>query len=316
MSELNKAYQELEAIRSKKFKTSLFLFILGPILLITGLILFFIASDTFEDSALFVIAIFLFLTGFVLFAIGLGVKASFSKQARNNMEKIICDHLFPGATYSHDEGFELSFLLSPGFFASPDRYYGSEYMKGTYKGIPFQKAMYDLQKRQTHTDSKGNTIVTYDTYAKGTMYYFEFSRHFKETVKIIEKQGILSFGSTKGGLKQVETEFIQFNKKFRILCSNETTVFYLLTPQIQEEVMNLEKKYKGSFFMAFMDNALFVAINDSGATVSIPFSKPISEETMRPVVDFYGTPATIIDSLKLDGNKYKADALTSTNNGN
>lgn len=316
MSDLNKAYQELEKIRAKKFKTSLILFILGPILLITGLVLFFLGSDTFEDSIFFIIGIVLFLAGFVLFAIGLGVKASFSKKVRNNMEVIVCNHLFPDAIYSHDEGFELSFLLSPGFFASPDRYYGSEYMKGTYKGIPFQKATYDLQKKQVQTDSHGNTVVTYNTYAKGTMYYFTFSRHFNETVKILEKQGVLSFGGTRDNLKKVETEFIQFNKKFRILCSDETTVFYLLTPQIQEEVMNLEKKYKGSFYLAFVDNALFVAINDSGASVTIPFTKPISEETMRPVVDFYGTPATIIDSLNLDGNKYKAETAIAPNNGN
>jgi hypothetical protein len=75
----------------------------------------------------------------------------------------------------------LNVLLKPGFFASPDRYYGKNYKSCTYEGIPFEQAGYDLQRRESHTDSKGNTYYTYETYAKGTMYRFairtELRRH-------------------------------------------------------------------------------------------------------------------------------------------
>lgn len=305
MSELKQIYQELEQQRAKKFKAALTLFILGPLFMVIAAILFFVPI---ESDVVPILSLVFFLIGVILLIVGFFIKGNFCKKVRVRMEKAVIRSLFPDSIYKENEGFELSFLLSPGFFAEPDRYYGDEFMKGTYKGISFQKAGYDLQKKQVTTDSKGHTIVNYVTYAKGTMYHFAFERNFNETVKILEKQGVVSFGGLSAGLKKVETEFIQFNKKFRINCSDETTVFYLLTPQVQEQIMNLEEKYKGSFFLAFINNSLFVAINDNGATVNIPFSKPISEETMRNVVEFYGTPALIIDSLKLDGNKYKANA--------
>ncbi len=306
-NELKNLYANLEDMRKKKYKSSLVLFILGPIFLVLGITLFLL-NGLLEADILFIIGLIIALVGIILLGIGWGIKNRFCKEVRNIAEKAVRDELFPDAKLDPNKGFDLPFLLKPGFFGSPDRYYGSEYMSGSYKGIAFQKASYDLQKKHTTTDAKGHTTTTYITYAKGTMYHFTFERDFDETVKILEKQGALSFGAGKDGLKKVETEFIQFNKKFRVLASNETMVFYLLTPQIQEKIMELEPKYKGTFYLAYMGDALFIAVNDSGESVKVPYSKPISDETMRPILEFYGAPALFIDTLDLDSNKFKKNA--------
>ena len=306
-NELKNIYADLEAMRKKKYRSSLILFILVSLFLVPS-IASFLLGGVFDFTFLIIIGFVIGIIGLILLCIGLGIKNRFSKDVRAKAEKAVRDELFPGAVLDSDKGFDLSFLLSPGFFASPDRYYGSHFMSGSYKNIPFEKASYDLQKKHTTTDSKGHTVTTYITYAKGTLYHFTFERDLGETVKILEKQGVLSFGSSKDNLTKVETEFIQFNKKFRVLASNETTVFYLLTPQIQEKILALEPKYKGTFYLSYMGNSLFIAVNDSGESVKVPYSKPISDETMRPLLEFYGAPALFIDTLDLDSNKFKKNA--------
>lgn len=306
-NELKNLYANLEDMRKKKYKSTLALFILGPIFLVLGVTLFLL-NGLLDADILLILGLVIALIGIILLGIGWGIKNRFCKEVRNTAEKAVRDELFPDAKLDPNKGFDLPFLMKPGFFGSPDRYYGSEYMSGSYKGIAFQKASYDLQKKHTTTDSKGHTTTTYITYANGTMYHFTFERDLGETVKILEKQGALSFGAGKDGLKKVETEFIQFNKKFRVLASNETMVFYLLTPQIQEKIVQLEPKYKGTFYLAYMGNTLFIAVNDSGESVKVPYSKPISDETMRPILEFYGAPALFIDKLDLDSNKFKKNA--------
>jgi hypothetical protein len=42
--------------------------------------------------------------------------------------------LFPEAKKDPNRGLVLNVLLKPGFFASPDRYYGRNYKTATYNG--------------------------------------------------------------------------------------------------------------------------------------------------------------------------------------
>ena len=99
-----------------------------------------------------------------------------------------------------------------------------------------------------------------------------------------------------------------FNKKFQVLTSDETLVFYLLTPQIQEKILSLEGKFKGQFYMAFVGNELYIAVNDSDQSVTIPFSKPITVEVLTPIVECLAIPAVFINLLGLAKAKFQKDA--------
>ena len=211
--------------------------------------------------------------------------------------------LFPAAKKDPNRGLILNVLLKPGFFASPDRYYGKNYKTGSYDGISFEQAGYDLQRRERHTDGKGNTYYTYETYAKGTMYRFAYERNFAATVKVLEKSGLLSFG--RGGLSPVETEYIAFNKKFQVLTNDETLVFFLLTPQMQEKILSLEGKFKGQFYMAFVGSELYIAVDDNDASIAIPFAHPVTLDNLSPIIECLAIPAVFITLLGLDKTKFE-----------
>jgi hypothetical protein len=269
---------------------------------------------TNDNGALLFIPVLLGIAGVVMMVMAAYYHRTYSSSAYSLLVNTIDQTLFPKAFKDPNRGMILNVLLKPGFFASPDRYYGKNYKTATYNGISFEQAGYDLQRRESHTDSKGNTYYTYETYAKGTMYRFAYDRNFAAIVKVLEKGGLLTFGS--GGLKKVETEYMAFNKKFQIMTSDETLVFYLLTPQIQEKILDLEGKFKGRFYMAFIGDELFIAVNDSDTSISIPFKTPITVETLTPVIECLAIPAVFITLLGLNKTKFQKDAGTTLPSSN
>lgn len=305
--ELDAAFAELEAYRKNKFGAFMAMVIIG-IVLVAGAIIFQIVGAMTDNSSFTLLGFgFLFLC-IIFFIIAGMINAKYKKEVRIKIGQAVMDKAFPGYYADYNMMLTLETVMKPGFFAKPDRYNGSDFVQGKYKGIPFKKAVYDLQRRETHTDSKGNTVVTYETYAKGTMFNFKMGRNFHQTVKIMEKTGVLSFGlkGPKGDLSAVETEYIQFNKKFKILTSDETSVFYLLTPQVQEKILELEKSYKGTFYVAYMDDELFVAVNDSGSSANISFFKPVNAENVKNVIAYYGAPALFAEKFELTSDKFKS----------
>jgi hypothetical protein len=300
----------LETARSSAYKKYRVLMAIGLPSLIVGLILLILTFALSWPSWVKGFGFFFTAAGIILLIIAGTIRMNFVRNTYSTLKNTVENALFPGAFKDPNRGLVLKTLLAPGFFSTPDRYYGRDYMSCTYNNIPFEKAAYDLQRKETHTDSKGNTYTTYETYAKGTMYHFTYERDFGQIVKIIEKSGMLFFGSA--GLKKVETEYILFNKKFKVLASDETTVFYLLTPQIQEKIMALESKFRGQFYMAFIGNELFIAVNDSGSSIQIPFRFPITKEVLTPIVECLGIPAVFINLLGLNKNKFEKNAGVAT----
>jgi flagellar biosynthesis protein FliQ len=160
--------QTIEASRAavhKKYKILMGIgipcFVVG--IVIGALMAIFHWSD---NGALLFIPVFLVVPGLVLMIVAAFQHHNYSANAYSLLVNTIDATLFPEAKKDPNRGLVLNVLLKPGFFASPDRYYGRNYKTATYNGIPFEQAGYDLQRRESHTDSKGNTYYTYETYAK------------------------------------------------------------------------------------------------------------------------------------------------------
>ena len=88
------------------------------------------------------------------------------------------------------------------------------------------------------------------------------------------------------------------------------TAFYVLTPQIQLKLLELESKFKGSIYFAFMHGKLYVAITDGISILDIDASKKISEKTMEVLESQLLLPVAIINELGLSKEKYSTgDAI-------
>ena len=97
---------------------------------------------------------------------------------------------------------------------------------------------------------------------------------------------------------------------YKTYTSDPLTAFYVLTPQIQLKLLELETKFKGSIFFAYMDGKLSVAITDGISILDINASKKVSLETLKILESQLILPASIINELGLSDSKFQTgDAI-------
>lgn len=293
---------EFEPKRASAFKKYVILLIIGVLLIGGGVGFLWL----FNDWSIALAAI-LFIAGIILIVIAISIENSFRKNFLNRLSSQVLGQVFPGYKSFPKAGMALNEILYPGFFIHPDKWNTSNLLEAEYNGIPFRVSDYTLMKRERRTDAKGNAYYVDVTYAQGKMFRFQFTKNFKAVVKVLEKAGGISFGEK--GLQKCETEFIAFNNKFVVYASDQLTVFYILTPQIQEKVLELENSLQGQFYMAFINNELYIAANNVGGDFyKFKFSKPITLESIRTIIAAIIVPATFIDMLKIDDRKFSSDS--------
>jgi hypothetical protein len=250
--------------------------------------------------------------GGIIFLFSRRSRREFQKKLSAEVEDEVNKAIFPDAVINPKIGVSYETIMGPGFFSPPDRYIGTNLRTSNYHGISFEQSDFCLEQRAASTSGGyrggGTTTMTYAAYAIGTIYHFAFERDFGQVVKVLEKQGTFSYNTNQ--LKKVETEYIDFNRKFTILASDETTCFFLLTPQIQEKIMAFEKMFKGQFYLAFIGRDLYICANNSEGSVPVPWKKPLTLENLQPVIESMALPAVFIDLLGLSLPKFEKNGGT------
>lgn len=289
--------EAFEAYRQEVCKKANTYLIIGVILCVLGVVLM---------SVLEFLIILLFI-GIVLICINSSMKGKLSRKFKNEFIVSYVKEMYPDSVYDPYRGISVNQILEPGFFKRPDRWHLEDYLKASYDGVQFEMSDFTFEERHVTTDGKGNTRTTYVTYAKGRFMIFDFKRDFNQILKIVETSYL---GLNVHGLEKVETESVDFNKKFKTYTSNPLTAFYVLTPQIQLKLLELESKFKGSIFFGYMKGQLYVAITDGISILDINASKKISEDTMAILESQLILPASIINELGLSSDKFSSgDAI-------
>ena len=297
MDEIIEKYEALRLSRVKRARIFQIIFIAAivvtTICFITTIIM---GGDTFV-SIFAGINIVLFIIFISLF---LAEKRKWYRFFKTTIVKDLIQAKYPGSVFNPDAGIDLNTLMKPEFFARPDRYYSNDLLVAGVDSTSFTMADYVLQKR--HDDKDG--YVNYQTYAEGRFFDFHFNRDFKNTVRVIEKQGFFTFGDKS---KRVELESVDFNKKFNTYATDELTAFYILTPQVQEEMLRLESCFKGNIMFCFNVDHLYIAVNDGKDSFVSDLFKSISKENISKLVEEIEIPLNFINALKLNREKYSRD---------
>lgn len=251
--------------------------------------------------------ILLLVAGFILIGINASMKGKLNNKFKNEFVVALVKEMYPESTYDPSVGIHKDRILEAGFFKSPDKWFLEDYLKASYDGVDFEMSDFHFQERHVTTDSKGHTRTTYVTYAKGRFMIFDFKREFNQVLRVVENTYL---GLNTRGLEKIETESIDFNDKFKTYTSDAVTAFYVLTPQIQLKLLELESKFKGSIFFGYMRGKLYVAITDGVSILDVNASRKISMDTMKKLESQLLLPASIINELGLSSDKYETgDAI-------
>lgn len=227
--------------------------------------------------------------------------SSFSMSFREKIVNTLISERLENATYFPKSGIPKTEFMIPGFFKSPDRYHSEDYIKATCENVPFEVCDLSLEEREVTVDSQGHTHTTYHTYFKGRFMIFDYARDLNVIVKAIETR---TLGASTGGLKKVDTESIAFNKKFNTYSSDPLKAFYILTPQMQEKMLELEKMFRGTIFYAFVAGKMYLAINDNSDSFNFQISKPIDDKVMDKINGQIDICPAVIKEFGLDKAKF------------
>ena len=300
--------QEFELYRQQVCKKANTFLWIGILCLVLGFVLLFVFSNAIGENtdvgAVFIIPIII---SIIFFVINSSMKNKINQKFKNEFVFQLVKSIYPNAVYNPGAGISKDVIMEAGFFQYPDRWQLEDYLSCSHEGVEFEMSDFEFQERHVTRDSKGHTRVTYITYAKGRFMIFDFKRDFTKVVKILENT---PYGCKLGGLEKVETESIEFNEKFKTFSTDAMTAFYVLTPQIQLKLLELESKFKGSIYFAFMRGKLYVAITDGVSILDIDASKKISEKTIEILESQLLLPVAIINELGLSKDKYSTgDAI-------
>ncbi|NLK12202.1 MAG: DUF3137 domain-containing protein [Candidatus Phytoplasma sp.] len=292
---MKKKLETLEKLREEQYKKYIRMTAIGGFFLVVAII-----SLIFDFYIGMIIGMII---AVVMFVLSHSEKTKFSNMYKDQLMLALLTDMYEEPTYNRKGSIPRSVIDSTKLTARADRFTGEDHITGKYKGVSFEVC--DVRMEELRTTSNGKTTTTtYVTYFLGRWMIFRFNRDFKEELRIVEK-GL--FGASYMPKKQVkvETESIEFNKKFRISATSEQYAFYQITPSMLEKLQTLEKMFKGHISFLFRGNELHIAINDNKNTLEPKFHTKLTEESIKPHLIDIDIFAAIINEFKLDSAKFQ-----------
>lgn len=302
---MNDQLVQLEALR-KKAAVALICIIAGSI---AALLISLVAVIPYTFNAAFFISMVLgIITGILISKItGYGKK---TKAYRAYFKSLLVEgpfrKVFDEVSYHSDFGFSQEQIKETAMMLLGNRFYSNDLLRGSYKGVRFERADVDIKNRVS-TGKSSHTV----TYFNGRWLIFDFNKDFHFDLQIIGKgfqyyrHNNSIFVKEENRRHKIELEDIYFNENFDVYAQDDHEAFYILTPQFMAVLKHMYEHIDGDIMLGFVDNRLHVAINTKKDALEPPiFQSVYSSETNQDIQHEIEAITNIIDSLNLDRNLY------------
>lgn len=225
----------------------------------------------------------------------------FYKEYKKNIAEPILNQMFEETQYKPSQGFTRKGLEE--FKLISERYLSvvksEDYIEGVYKGIRYRQADVKMEK-----SAKNSELLNQMKGIQGRISEYDFTKPIQGEIIIKTKQ----INAYIGYLEKVVMENLQFNEKFEVYASDAHMVFYVLTPQFMEYLLQL--KLWGETVFRFVNDKIFVFRNqvagmfepDMGRPLDIAYEVGKSYNELKEIIDF-------IDVLNLEQEETATDTV-------
>ena len=265
-------FQLLKAQSEKKI-------IIGGIIVVLGLILF-IALIEYGPYGLILI-----LPGLIITIMGTTKFSTIRKNFKLEVLQDVIASFVEDGMFDPSRGLSQSVVYDTEFLKRADIFKSEDFLSGTMDGVSFVSSDVKLQERHVEHTSNG-TRTTYVTYFLGRIFRFEFK---------------------KRRYKKIKLESVDFNKKFKTYCTSEHAAFYVLTPHFMEALRKFEKNNKGKISFSFIDNYLYIGINNFKDTFELKMFRKLNEETFEEFKHELFVIKEIVMELRLNNDIFKKE---------
>ncbi|MBQ2695280.1 DUF3137 domain-containing protein [Candidatus Saccharibacteria bacterium] len=212
--------------------------------------------------------------------------------------------IFTKIDYNHELGLDKELLQETGLIYTGDVYRSNDLVHGEYNNVSFTQADVTIEEVRKTKDADGHTETKIITIFNGRYLIFTFPKKF-------DYKMVISFNGygesyinpkTKRGLRRIETESTEFNKRFLVYAEDEFEAFYILNPTFIENLEKLGQQYDNNLVLYFSDNKLYIGLNDNGDIFEPPDgAAPIDErKELAKVTNDMQLVINLIDNLKLN----------------
>lgn len=285
---------KFEAFQQKKAKSEKKFLIGGPLILLG------IACALVLGEAGIAIGAVFGLAGLVVCIMG---SSEFGKLNKEFKEQVLVDlisQFVDDGVFHPDQGLSINTVYDTEFLKRADRYHTEDYLAGSIDGVRFKSSDVKLEERHVrHT--KNGTQTYYETYFLGRIFVFEFNKAFDGYLQVLE--GGRPVSRRKYG--KIKMESVQFNKKFKTYTTNDHSAFYILTPHFMEKLQSFEASNHGRVYFSFIDNLLYIGINNNRDTFELRMFRKIDESLLDEFKRDLLVVKDVVHELKLNNNIFK-----------
>lgn len=237
--------------------------------------------------------------GFAVHGAGRGPLNQIGKRAKSLIVNPVAAQF--GLNFDPDPGPQNSVieLNEAGLLSNWDRANYEDRLTGHRNGVDFLFFEAHLEERRRTTDSRGRTRTRWVTVFRGQCLRFQFHKAFAGRTLVLRDAGLFNIFGGGRGLEQVKLESNVFEKAFQVYSNDQVEARFLLTPDLMQRLIDLEKVFHGGKLRcAFQNGELLIAVEGGDlfepGSLFTPLDNP---DRVRELLDDFAAIFNLIDSF-------------------
>lgn len=225
------------------------------------------------------------------------LRTIYKSEVMPQMVGVICDN----ATFDPDGGVGRRVFYNSNLFDWDSTTFLREEdcIKGVVDKTDFIFCESHLGHEETTTNTKGQTTTHEVTDFKGMVFYADFNKNFSgQTILCTSSLSFFSY-------KKIKLESIDFNKNYTTRTTDEQEARYLLTPALQERLVQLRETLREtvgekSLTISFLDSRILILINTSKDRFEPTFIRKLTLERVKTDFACIKVMIDIVEALNLN----------------
>lgn len=178
-----------------------------------------------------------------------------------------------------------------------DRASYEDLITGTRDEVTFELFEAHLEERRTSTDSKGRSSTRWVTVFRGQCLRFTFDKSFYGRTLVTRDAGFFNHFGGGNGMQRASLEDPEFEKIFEVYTTDQVEARYLLTPDLMQQLVDLERTFHGGKLKCcFDDGELYVTLQGGNLFEPGSMFTPLdSPSRIRELLEDFAAIFLIID---------------------
>lgn len=160
-------------------------------------------------------------------------------------------------------------------------YQSSDELTGKLGGVPFRAVNVCTGEKVSGRGATPKILFEGQVIAFS---YFDERKISDGFVQVFSKKALANMKETRTPLP-IQTENSVFNENFAVFAENEQNAFYILTPQVMEQITAFQEAVDGKVYLSFSEKNLYVSCNQFLNPFHIYIDISIEEQRQRIVRD-------------------------------